>query len=56
MAPLVACMRSETAIDQEASTAKSTRLAVFLTRTLRWKSEGRMAKATFLRCSLRSCW
>ena len=38
-------MRSATAIDQEASTTNSTRLAVFFTRTLRWKSLGSDGKS-----------
>ena len=39
MAPLVAFMRSATAMDQEASTRNSTRLATRLTRTLRCRSD-----------------
>ena len=51
MAPLVADMRSATAIDQEASTTKRIRLAALRTRTLRCRSECWMAKATCRRCS-----
>jgi hypothetical protein len=56
MAPFVAFMRSATAIDQEASTRKSTRFATRFTRILRCKSPFLMEKASFLRSSVRCFW
>jgi hypothetical protein len=57
MAPLVADMRSATAIDQEASTTKRIKLAALRTRTFRCRSVGWIAKATCLRClALRFWW
>src|SRR3989304_80526 len=55
MAPLVALMRSATAMLHEASTTNRIRLAALRTRTLRWKSSGLTANATrpVLRCSPR---
>jgi hypothetical protein len=56
MAPLVADMRSATAIDQEASTTNRIRLAALRTRTFCCKSAGWIAKATRLRWARRRFW
>ena len=49
-------MRSATAMDHEASTRKSTKLATRLTRILRCRSLRSMAKASRLRFSTRCIW
>ncbi len=56
MAPLVADMRSATAIDQEASTTNKIRLAALRTRTFCCKSERLIKKARESPLPFRSFW